>query len=213
MPKSDRTTGGSPGSPATRGGTAATADPAHPSVSPRGADDRRGFFLRLAAVVIGGLVALFPFAAGLLVLADPLRRKGASQGFLKVTVLDAIPDDGVPRQFQVLAGRTDAWNYFPNEPVGAVFLCRQKGSQKPEVFQSTCPHAGCMIDYQPVKRLFKCPCHNSAFQLDGEIIQPSPSPRAMDRLTCEVRDQGGVKEVWIEFQNFYTGVAEKIPKT
>ena len=60
---------------------------------------RRSLFRSFAAVTIGGLVALFPLAAGLLVFTGPLRRRGASNGFVRVTTLDAVPDDGVPRRF------------------------------------------------------------------------------------------------------------------
>ncbi len=171
--------------------------------------DRRGFFTRLAAIAIGGLVTVFPFAAGLFVFADPLRRGGGKRDFLRVTMLDAVPDDGVPRHFPVLAGRVDAWNYFPNEPIGVVFMVRQKGAAEPTVFQSTCPHAGCMLDFVAREKAFKCPCHNSSFQVDGAIIEPSPAPRPMDQLKCELRGRPGAEEVWVQFENFQTGIAAK----
>jgi menaquinol-cytochrome c reductase iron-sulfur subunit len=176
-------------------------------------DPRRTFFARAAAIAIGAVITIFPFAAGLFFFADPLRRGGAGRGFIKVASLDSVPNDGVPRPFSVVANRIDAWNYFPSEPIGAVFLRRQKGKAMPEAFQTTCPHAGCMIDFLDRENRFRCPCHNSAFQLDGQIIEPSPSPRPMDSLSCEVRDNHGVKEVWVKFESFYTGVAEKIAKS
>ncbi len=175
-------------------------------------EHRRGFFGKFAAIMIGAIITVFPFAAGLLVFADPLRRGSLTRGFLKITTLDSVPDDGVPRLFQVVASRVDAWTYFPSEPIGAVFIRRQKGQAKPEVLQSTCPHAGCMVDLAADQREFQCPCHNSSFKLDGEINGSSPAPRPMDSLACEVRDNHGLKEVWVKFENFYTGIAEKIVK-
>src|ERR1700676_3810919 len=136
---------------------------------------RRGFFRRLAAVTIGSLLGLFPLAAGLLVFTSPLRRRGGGTSFVRVTTLDAVPDDGVPRRFTVFKTRIDAWTSTPNEPVGAVYLRRLKGDAKPVALQSTCPHAGCMLDFRSTVHEFKCPCHNSAFALDGQIIQPSPA--------------------------------------
>ena len=193
---------------------------AAPAVQTKGAakpatpvsDSRRGFFVKAAAIVIGAIVTIFPFAAGLYFFLDPLRRGGAGVGFIRITTLDAVPDDGVPRAFTVVANRTDAWTFFPSEPIGAVFLRREKGQSKPIAFQSTCPHAGCMIDYLAGERKFRCPCHNSAFQINGQIIEPSPSPRPMDTLDCEVRDNHGMKEVWVKYENFVTGTAQKILK-
>jgi menaquinol-cytochrome c reductase iron-sulfur subunit len=174
--------------------------------------DRRDFFARLAAVAIGAIITLFPFVAGLLVFADPLRRRGTVRGFLKVTTLDGVSDDGIPRAFPVVAGRSDAWTYWPSQPIGAVFLRRIKGQAKPNAWQAICPHAGCMIDYLTENGIFRCPCHNSAFRLDGAIIAPSPSPRRMDELTCEVRENHGVKEIWVNYESFQSGIAEKVPK-
>jgi menaquinol-cytochrome c reductase iron-sulfur subunit len=175
-------------------------------------DDRRGFLVRLMAVVIGGLVTIFPFAAGLLVFADPWRRQATGARLVKVATLDDVPDDGIPRRFSVSENQVDAWNYYPNQPVGAVYLRRIAGHATPEALQATCPHAGCMVDFLNSAHVFKCPCHNSSFQPDGQIIQPSPAPRPMDTLVCKVIDRAGVKEIWVEYQNFYTGSADKIAK-
>ena len=38
---------------------------------------------------------------------------------------------------------------------------------------------------------------------------PSPAPRPMDTLGCKVETKEGVAEVWVEYQNFKTGVGEK----
>ena len=207
--KASRETAGTPAS----GGKQppdANAKPAAPAAT--GDSGRRGFLVRASAVVIGGIITLFPFAAGLFVFADPWRRAASGARLIKVATLDDVPDDGNPRRFTVVENQVDAWNYYPNQPVGAVYLRRTKGQQVPVALQATCPHAGCMIDYLNGSHLFKCPCHNSSFQPDGQIIQPSPAPRSMDTLVCKLIDNKGTKEVWIEFQNFYTGSAEKIAK-
>jgi menaquinol-cytochrome c reductase iron-sulfur subunit len=175
---------------------------------------RRNFLIEAAAAIAGAIVAVFPFAVGLFPFVDPLRRRssGERDGFFRVTALDAVPDDGVPRQFAVIADRTDAWNRFPDEAIGAIYLRRTKGAEKPVAFNAICPHAGCFIAHAAERKLFQCPCHNSAFQLDGSIIQPSPSPREMDELVCDVRSVDGRQEVWVKFQDFLPGRAEAIPK-
>ncbi|HEV3416299.1 MAG TPA: Rieske (2Fe-2S) protein [Pirellulales bacterium] len=209
MAKPDRKTNGASSAAAARE-TAADGNPNGTKESSR--EDRRGFFTRAAAIAIGALISLFPLAAGLFVFADPLRRGGAGPGFIKITTLDSVPDDGVPRAFPVVASRTDAWTYFPSEPIGAVFVRRKQDNAKLEVFQTTCPHAGCMLDYSASGTDFKCPCHNSAFQLDGQLDY-GPSPRPMDSLAYQIRDNHGLKEVWVKFETFHTGIAEKIAKS
>jgi Rieske Fe-S protein len=102
----------------------------------------------------------------------------------------------------------DAWNKFSEVPIGAVYL-RRTAADKIEALNVACPHAGCFVDFMPGRECFLCPCHNSTFTLEGRIAdRASPAPRAMDSLPVEVRNG---KEIWVSFQNYEAGRAEKIP--
>jgi menaquinol-cytochrome c reductase iron-sulfur subunit len=169
-------------------------------------DDRR-FFVKAAAVVIGGFISIFPLAVGLKVFFDPLRRQRKDAGLIRVAPLDAVPDDEVPRLFSIVAERVDAWNRFPNEPIGAVYLLRKQGQDTPTAFTATCPHLGCFVGYDAAQRDFQCPCHTSAFALDGQVLK-GPSPRPLDTLPCEVKDG----DVFVKFEQFQTGTPQKIVK-
>src|SRR5580765_6584741 len=152
------------------------------------ANGRREFFKKMVASIIGAFVGLFPVGAGLTVFFDPLRRKSAASGAVRVTSLEALPNDGVPRKFPVLATRVDAWNKFTRVPIGAVYL-RRMADNKLEAFNVVCPHAGCFVDFLPDRGKFLCPCHNSTFTLAGKIDDPSsPAPRGMDSLEVELRE-------------------------
>jgi menaquinol-cytochrome c reductase iron-sulfur subunit len=170
---------------------------------------RRTFLVRAAAVVVGGIVSVFPALAGLAMFLDPLRRKSKAGEFLHVANLDEIPRDGVPRIFSVVADRTDAWNVYPQEPVGACYLriSETDDGQNLEALSAICPHLGCFVDYQAAKGCFKCPCHDSSFQPDGALIQPSVAARGMDSLEVEVRNEN---EVWVKYQKFIGTIPKKI---
>ncbi len=170
--------------------------------------DRRGFFKKTFSILIGTVLGVVPFAAGLVVFLDPLRRKSPGATAIKIASIDSIPDDGVPRKFPVVANRVDAWNKFSEVPIGAVYL-RRTGPASFQAFNVVCPHAGCFVDFLEDKKSFLCPCHLSTFTLEGKIDDPkSPSPRALDSLDVEIRNK---KEVWVKFQNFEAGHADKIP--
>ncbi len=34
-----------------------------------------------------------------------------------------------------------------------------------------CPHMGCIVKYDPNTRELICPCHNSKFDIDGNLLQ------------------------------------------
>jgi menaquinol-cytochrome c reductase iron-sulfur subunit len=178
-----------------------------PPSTPAG-PERRDFLKKLLAGIIGSILGLAPVAAGLTVFLDPLRRKSSAGAAVRVTSLEALPNDGIPRKFAVLASRVDAWNKFRQVPIGAVYL-RRTGENEVHAFNVVCPHAGCFVDFLPERGHYLCPCHNSTFSLAGKIDDPSsPAARGLDSLEVEIRAQ---KEVWVKFQNFQAGSAEKIP--
>ena len=206
-------------------------------------EKRRNFLVEIAAVVVGGLAGLGPLAVGLYaVLSEPFRSRktpgkysrgdGGATGSVDeyfVTTMDSLSNDGLPRRFEVIANKFDAWNFVPDQPIGAIYLSKQDAS--PEggqvfvdadgkkwsvvAFHATCPHAGCSVSYEQAASAFLCPCHNSSFNVDGTKRDAegshNPSPRPLDRL-----DINGEKlakgEVWVEFFDFYTGRANKIRK-
>jgi menaquinol-cytochrome c reductase iron-sulfur subunit len=172
--------------------------------------ERREFMKKAAAVAIGSATLMIPLGAGLTVLFDPLRRKQEVREKTFITTLQSLPADGTPRKFAIIASRTDAWNRFPNAPVGAIYL-RKTGENSVQALNVICPHAGCFVDFKSTLQKFYCPCHNSTFAVDGTIDDPkSPSPRGMDTLEVEIRHE---HEVWVRFQNFATGHPQKIPLT
>ena len=170
--------------------------------------ERRDFLKKAGAVAIGGVVGLVPAVTGLTVLLDPLRHSAGAGGFVFVTSLNALAEDGSPRRFQIIADRADAWNKFPQVPVGAVYL--RRAGEKVEALNVTCPHAGCPVEYKSGNNTFLCPCHDSKFNPDGTLVAgaKSPSPRALDTLEVELRNG---REVWVKFQNFEAGKARKVP--
>jgi len=172
-------------------------------------EPRRGVLAKLVAMAAWAAAYLVPAAAAVAAFLNPLRVKSRAGEPLRLGSIDALPSDGTPRKFPVVMDRTDAWNRFPNQPVGAVFL-RRTGDAEVEAIQVVCPHAGCFVNYDPQKNVFFCPCHIASFDLSGKRLdETSPSPRDLDTLDAEVRDGG---EVWVTFQNFRTGIPQKVPE-
>jgi Rieske Fe-S protein len=158
-----------------------------------------------AAVAVGGLISVAPVAAGVYVLADPLTKSDGAP-LVRLAPLSAVSADQ-PQPFRAIADLADAWNRFPQQVIGAVYL-RIRDDGTVQALSSTCPHLGCYVAYNDEERQFQCPCHTSKFEVDGERVLPCVSPRAMDELEVEIRDDA----VWVRFQKFKTGIDEKKPK-
>jgi Rieske Fe-S protein len=172
---------------------------------------RRGFLKQSLAVVIGSLVGLVPAAVGLATFLNPLRKSvkekqqptgSDSEGYYRVAPVNSL--SATPQAFKIIASRKDAWNTFPEEAIGAVFLSRVSGDEV-RAFNVTCPHAGCRVDYRSGQKRYHCPCHNSSFEADGKRDPKSPSPRDLDAL--DVKLVNG--QVLVKFRNFKTGTEDK----
>lgn len=50
-----------------------------------------------------------------------------------------------------------------------------------------CTHLGCAVPWKPEIGQFVCPCHASAFEMDGDVINP-PAPRPLDRFPVTISD-------------------------
>ena len=167
-------------------------------------DDRRTFLGKLVGMgsVLFGALSAIPLVGAAL---DPVLRGGRGRRgkFVRVATLEAL-QTGTPQKVTIVGEVLDSWTRSPRRRLGAVWLVR-RSNDRVEAYTVTCPHLGCGIDFQQGDRQFKCPCHDSAFRLDG-TRRSGPSPRGMDAL--ETKIDGG--EVLVRFAKFRQGTSEKI---
>lgn len=171
---------------------------------------RRNFMVEAITAVVGALVGLVPAVIGGLFFLDPLLRKrggdGEGDGFIETDlVLDALPADGTPIRYTVRDDLINAWNKFPDQPIGSAWLRRIENQVL--AFNTVCPHLGCAVEHRPSEGDFYCPCHTSAFDMDGKPLNVIP-PRSMDTLEAEVRKGG---RIWLKYQEFRGATSEKVP--
>jgi len=203
----------------------ATSSSSQATAKTNAGSERRPFLVRVAALVTGGLVALFPFAAGFGVITDPWRRgrrsdtsdfnSGGDAGgakFVRICPLAALPADGVPHAFPVVSDIVDGWTRLANQRCGMIYLTRNDAGGKSDVvaFNAECPHLGCFVDFNPSDQHFECPCHKSAFGIDGAKLY-GPSRRGLDSLPVEISSNGGEPAVMVAFRRFQKGIEERKP--
>lgn len=170
-------------------------------------EDRRAVLKILSGVLGTGCAAAVgvPILGALTAPAVRVTVRGA-RGFVPVLDLQALPEDGTPVGVPVVVeAPEDAWSRLPPTEVGTVYVRRKPGGEGLQAFSTVCPHLGCRVDYQPSRKQFVCPCHDSAFAMDGQV-ESGPSPRGMDTLVTRVVDG----KVEVEFLRFKTGTARKV---
>ncbi len=178
---------------------------------------RRSFLTKFMAGTLGLLAGAVPFLTGTLFFLDPLIRKKSGgepvpggvvkdeHGYLKMAItVDALPDNGTPQRFTVYDDIINAWNKFPNQPIGSIWLRKIEGQVI--AFNTICPHLGCSVEHRESSGDFFCPCHNSSFALGGTKTNVIP-PRNLDALDLRVDGQ----EIWLKYQDFRAATSEKVP--
>jgi menaquinol-cytochrome c reductase iron-sulfur subunit len=172
--------------------------------APASPPDGRRTFLKVGVGAIGAGLAAVVVAPALKAILWPLSADITSGGGDFVVVGDRSQFGKEPVKVDIYADRTDAWNRTRNVKIGSAWVVEKDGELI--AFSSSCPHLGCAVDWAADAGKFKCPCHRSAFGVDGSH-EEGPSPRPLDTLELEQRDQ----LIAIRFQRFKQGSEDKVP--
>lgn len=71
-------------------------------------------------------------------------------------------------------------------------------------YSPNCPHLGCGYRWSDADQRFKCPCHDSVFDIDGKVLS-GPAPRPLDTIEAKIEDG----KVFVKFVVFQVGTAKK----
>jgi menaquinol-cytochrome c reductase iron-sulfur subunit len=147
----------------------------------------------------GAAIVGVPSVAVFLAPAKKKTVTGATDSTADVDLDDLAVNE--PRRLDIVGSGLDAWDRTDPHPIGAAWLVR-RGDGRVQAYSATCPHLGCSLGYDARRRLFTCPCHDSAFSLADGARLVGPAPRGMDPLP--VRVAGG--KVSVIFKRFILGI-------
>ena len=123
----------------------------------------RRSFLNILWIILGG-VALAEFVAVAFAFLRPRKLKARGEN------ADSI----------ITAGAVES--FTPNSVTafvrGKFYLARLKDGGF-LALSRTCTHLGCTVPWVEKEMKFACPCHGSAFDITGNVID-APAPRALD---------------------------------
>jgi cytochrome b6-f complex iron-sulfur subunit len=54
-------------------------------------------------------------------------------------------------------------------------------------FSAVCTHLGCIVQYEPKRKVIWCACHNGAYDLQGRVIS-GPPPRPLQEYAVHLRN-------------------------
>jgi len=148
-----------------------------------------------------GLFASLAMGGGLLVAYGTLGVQGLA--FL-------LPKRLRPRTRLLYAGRIDDYEVDGVKTVHdlrgtPVLIKRSEGGFT--AFDSTCPHLGCKVRWEPDNERFFCPCHKGEFDADGVGYAgpPGDAGQSLSLVNIEVNEEAGV--LYLEVQDVKGGKA------
>ena len=154
---------------------------------------RRRFF-NWVTTGIAGLIGM-GLAVPLLgyLISPALKRRERS--WVDVSAVGDVPV-GEPKQLDYMMAVQDG--YLATRSQKAVWAVKQPDGQV-TVFAPKCTHLGCGYRWAGDEKQFKCPCHGSVFDINGQVLG-GPAPRPLDRLPAKI-ENGRLLVVFEEFKS------------
>jgi len=161
--------------------------------------ERRTFLTRITASIMGliGLALAIPLVG--YVISPAFRRQ--AQDWAEAGTIDEL-SAGQPKELSYVVTVQDGW--LKTTAMKSVWAVRQSEGDV-TVFAPLCTHLGCGYRWDSEDPAFKCPCHNSIFNIDGKVMT-GPAPRPLDRLPVKI--EGG--RLFILYKQFKSGTSKQI---
>ncbi|MBI1822219.1 MAG: ubiquinol-cytochrome c reductase iron-sulfur subunit [Nitrospirae bacterium] len=159
---------------------------------------RRSFFGKAIAAIAGSIALILSVPIlGYTILPALRKREEPWSEVGPVTQLEM----NQPKELEVVRSVSSGW--MKAASVRSIWAFR-----KPEgevvVYSPICTHLGCGYHWDDQKKKFLCPCHNSSFDLNGQVLG-GPAPRPLDALPAKVEGD----RLYVVYKEFKSGISRK----
>ncbi len=161
--------------------------------------ERRTFLTRITGFIMGliGLALSIPLVGYVI---SPAFRRQTRDWAEAGTINELSPEQ--PKELSYVVTVQDGW--LKTAAVKSVWAVRQPEGDV-TVFAPLCTHLGCGYHWDSNDRHFKCPCHDSVFDITGKVLG-GPAPRPLDRLPVKVEGE----RLFVIDKQFKSGTSQQI---
>ena len=140
---------------------------------------RRSFSIKFIYGVMSAIGAALAIPAGIYLLFPPKAHK--ENEWVDAADLSRIPA-GAPEEISFQRTRVDGWKVTSEKATAWVV---KTADNQVTAFAPQCTHLGCAYHWDAPTNNFVCPCHTSAFSIDGKVLA-GPAPRPLDRYAVKI---------------------------
>jgi len=148
---------------------------------------RRHFYYLTMIYGLSSLMAAVLSVPAFMYLFLPPRAKKREQ-WVDAADLTQLPT-GTPQEVTFRINKVDGWKVSSEKTTAWVV---KTADNQAVAFAPQCTHLGCAYHWDDSAKHFLCPCHTSAFAIDGRVLS-GPAPRPLDRY--EVRIAGNELQI------------------
>jgi menaquinol-cytochrome c reductase iron-sulfur subunit len=141
---------------------------------------RRSFYIKFIYGAMTAIGAALAVPAGIYLLFPPKTRKEGD--YVDAADLSRIPV-GTPQEVSFQRTRIDGWKVTSEK--ATAWVVKTAGNEV-TAFAPQCTHLGCAYHWDQANNNFLCPCHTSAFSIDGKVLS-GPAPRPLDKYMVKIQ--------------------------
>jgi menaquinol-cytochrome c reductase iron-sulfur subunit len=142
---------------------------------------RRRFYLACIYGLSALMGAALSLPAAVYLLLPPRAKK--NDEWVEAADVTRLPSNG-PEEVVFRRNRVDGWKVISEK--ATAWVVKGAGNEV-AAFTPQCTHLGCAYHWDEQKQYFICPCHTSAFGLDGKVLT-GPAPRPLDRYRTRIEN-------------------------
>ena len=140
-------------------------------------------FLKLSIAAVGATIGAGMGLPAVAYVVGPALKKDQAQNWIQLGAVSKIPL-GEPTLFKFKIQTQTGW--IVDEREVSVYILTDDGREF-AALSNICTHLGCRVRWIADNQQFFCPCHNAAFDKEGNILA-GPPPRPLDRFEVKVED-------------------------
>jgi len=141
-------------------------------------------FMKTATGAIAGLITVALAIPGVAYIVGPALSRSEAEEWIPLGAASKV-EIGTPTLFKARTEQQTGWILNVSEI--SVYVLTDDGRQY-VAMSNTCTHLGCRVRWIDDQEQFFCPCHNAAFDKEGQVVS-GPPPRPLDRYEVRVEDE------------------------
>jgi Rieske Fe-S protein len=145
----------------------------------------RSEFVKIVVAALGAIMAAVVGLPAIGYLLSPALKVQTVDAWVPAGPLDSYPV-GEPTLFSFTRTTVNGWEKTVNS-FGA-YIYRESEDQV-TAYSNWCTHLSCRVTWQDDNQVYWCPCHDGAFDIDGEVVE-GPPPRPLDQYETRVEEDG-----------------------